>query len=271
MAGKSEPVNHWEDCSGELAQERRGPSAPQASEVVDLIPASIRERAGSMPRDEFQYEVERLRDAARQEELQERINTRIRRNIPKRYQSDSVSLDSYICDRPEQQRIVDSCRLYVRSFSDRLADGQGMLLMGRPGTGKTHIACSVAKDVIRRGYSVRYLSVIEIMRRIKETYQSTSPRTERQVIHDCIEPDLLVLEEVGTQHNTDFERLKMFEVIDGRCNEDKPSILISNYGKQKLQECLAVDGIDKTWDRIQERCVMFGFTWDSFRTRRRHG
>lgn len=57
-----------------------------------------------------------------------------------------------------------------------------MMLLGDVGTGKTHLACSVAQQVIRSfGASARYTMAIEIIRDIKMTFDKKSERTERDV------------------------------------------------------------------------------------------
>ena len=75
-----------------------------------------------------------------------------------------------------------------------------------------------------------------MVRAVKETYSRNSERTERQVIADFARPDLLILDEIGRQHGTDTERLIIFDVINARYLQNKPSILITNRHCQSLEK-----------------------------------
>ena len=75
--------------------------------------------------------------------------------------------------------------------------------------------------------------------------------------------DLLVIDEVGVQFGSDTEKMFMFDIIDGRYQEMKPTILISN---------LAIEGIKKLMgERIIDRLREDGgkavsFDWPSYRS-----
>lgn len=98
---------------------------------------------------------------------------------------------------------------------------------------------------------------------MKETWRN-SEASESEVLKNLIEPDLLILDEVGVQFGSDTEKLILFEIINGRYENRRATILISNLAMDGLKAYLG----DRIIDRLREgggRQVVFD--WDSFRKR----
>jgi DNA replication protein DnaC len=181
--------------------------------------------------------------------------------IPLRFRA-SI-LDNYRTDTEGQAVALTECREYAAEFEDNWSTGRSMMLLGDVGTGKTHLGCAVAQQVIRsHGASARYTMAIEIIRDIKMTFDKKSEQTERDVYAALLAPDLLVIDEVGVQHGSDFERQVLFEVIDSRYRQLMPTIVISNLGLAGLRKCLGDRAVDRLTDAGGPAVL---FTWASAR------
>ena len=86
----------------------------------------------------------------------------------------------------------------------------------------------LAKHIMDEGGTTLFTRVIDMIRTVRETYGRDSTRTERQVIAEYARPDLLILDEVGHQHGSDAERLTLFDVINARYEQCRPTLLITN-------------------------------------------
>ncbi|MEC4024561.1 ATP-binding protein [Pseudomonas fulva] len=182
-------------------------------------------------------------------------------DIPLRFRG--ATLDAYRTDTEGQAVALTECRDYVHGFERNWELGRSMMLLGDVGTGKTHLACAVAQQVIRAyGASARYTMAIEIIRDLKMTFDKKSERTERDVYAALLAPDLLVIDEVGVQHGSDFERQVLFEVIDSRYRQLMPTIVISNLGLSGLRKCLGERSVDRLTDAGGLAVL---FTWASAR------
>ncbi|MEE1918467.1 ATP-binding protein [Pseudomonas asiatica] len=183
--------------------------------------------------------------------------------IPLRFRA--ATLDSYRTDTHHEGQTValNKCREYADEFEANWDVGRSMMLLGDVGTGKTHLACAVAQKVIRGfGASARYTMAIEIIRDIKMTFDKKSEQTERDVYAALLAPDLLVIDEVGVQHGSDFERQVLFEVIDSRYRQLMPTIVISNLGLSGLRKCIGDRAVDRLTDAGGPAVL---FTWASAR------
>jgi DNA replication protein DnaC len=180
--------------------------------------------------------------------------------IPERFIS--RTLENYIPSCIKSTRALDVSRAYAASFDDVCANGSCLIFCGGIGTGKTHLAIGIANEIIKQGKQPVFVSVIKAIRTIKETYSREVKTTEDEAIQSYIDPDLLILDEVGVQFGSETEKLYLFEIINGRYERMKPTLLISNLSVNELGSFIG----DRVMDRLREgggKVVVFD--WNSYR------
>lgn len=183
-----------------------------------------------------------------------------RSGIPARFAD--RTFDGYRATLPGQKIALGVCRAYADGWKEREAQGASLVLTGMPGTGKTHLACAIANAVMREHLaSALFVPVAVMMRAIKSTYRQDSQRTEQQVIDQLAGQDLLILDEVGVNIGSEHEKLLMFEVLNDRYQELKPTILISNLNTEELEAFLG----QRVMDRYRECGSVLAFDWPSHR------
>lgn len=136
--------------------------------------------------------------------------------------------DTFDAYAPGPAHALEKMTAYAADFESVSRRGASMVLCGGVGAGKTHLAIAVAHHIIPMGYSAAFISVMNAIRSVKDTYRKDSAITEAAAIAKLVAPDLLILDEVGVQHGTDTEKTIIFEVINGRYESVKPTIVISN-------------------------------------------
>lgn len=151
---------------------------------------------------------------------------------------------------------------FVEEFDECLETGRSLIFCGGVGAGKTHLAVGICHAVIAQDRIAVFSSVLGAIRSIKETFRKGSDITEAEAIQNLVEPDLLVLDEVGVQFGSETEKMYLFEIINGRYENLRPTIVISNLAKEPLTEFLG----ERVVDRLREgggRMVVFD--WPSYR------
>jgi DNA replication protein DnaC len=206
-------------------------------------------------------EARKEREALR--ERQHRV-AQLRNNagIPQRFAAREFA--DYATTVPAQRRALGVCKAFAEAWPETLKAGASLVLTGGPGTGKTHLACAVGNAVMETHLAaVAFGTVAGLLRHIKDTYRKDSDRSEQDAIDDLVRPDLLIVDEVGVQVGSEHEKLLMFEVLNSRYQELRPTILISNLNTADLEAFLG----QRVMDRYRECGSVLAFDWPSHRGR----
>jgi len=110
-----------------------------------------------------------------------------------------------------------------------------LLLLGNPGTGKTHLCSAIARTLKENGVIVGFLTTGELLRKIKATYNKGSSKAENDIFKDLKQIELLILDDLGAEslnQNNEWYLKTMFEIVNSRLGI--PTIYTSNFDDQKL-------------------------------------
>ncbi len=173
------------------------------------------------------------------------------------------TFENFRAETEEQRRALTVARDYSEGFTAYAKKGQGLLFLGQPGTGKSHLAAAILQA--HMGKDVRYMTCLDLVRLIRETWRKDSARSERQVLSMLGALDLLVIDEIGVQYGTEGEQTILFDVLDLRYRDMRPTILLSNQNADGLKAYLG----DRTFDRIKETSTAVQFHWASYRAQAR--
>jgi DNA replication protein DnaC len=157
-------------------------------------------------------------------------------------------------------------------------DSGGIVVMyGTNGTGKTRMACELAKKCVPKDthYSVGgmgwnsgkkerpaiYTTAVNLFMEIKDTFRPDSEQSELSLVKKYTDAGLLVLDEFQERGETPFEDRKITSIIDARYQNERPTILISNHSREEFASKLSAAVLD----RIRENGVGLHFNWTSYR------
>lgn len=179
------------------------------------------------------------------------------------------TLDSYNPTSDQADKMLAIVQGYADSFNEVLKARPvpGLVFVGVPGTGKTHIACAMIAKLMAQGYSAAYLACPHFLLAARESQLMRSHEKTSLLIDRFKQPHFLVLDEFGTHTTQDVDYQILFSVIDGRYQRNLPTLMVTNLRHEDLKK--TVD------ERFLERIIgingpILKFDWPTHRRPNAH-
>lgn len=149
--------------------------------------------------------------------------------------SQEVDPDTGISPYDNIQYIIDCCQDFITGF-DRT--DKNLLFWGAPGLGKTFLSTCIAKELIKKGYSVIYETTYQIVSlledyKFKRTHDIAELKLQNERLYDS---DLLILDDLGAEFSTAYTNAALFDVLNSRLISNKKTIINTNLSMRELAE-----------------------------------
>lgn len=204
-------------------------------------------------------ESKEMEEKKRQEEYEEQMR-RINRlkeasMMDKKYRE--VTFEKYEV-REENKKVFEMAKKYADRFQDMYKKNQGLLLYGPVGTGKSFTAACIGNYLLNNAKPVIMTSFVKILQDIWENDR------EAEYITILNSASLLIIDDLGTERETDYALEKVYNIIDSRARANKPMIITSNLELNDMMECEDIRK-KRIYDRILECCYPMYVGGKSFR------
>jgi len=152
--------------------------------------------------------------------------------IPRRY--GQCSFNNFDSEPGSSQ---DNALLHAHKLANEYpAVERGLLFMGGAGVGKTHLAVSIIRVLIEKGFGGLFCEFGSLLKEIQDSYNPISKSSELKVLAPVYQADVLVLDELGATVPTDWVRDTMYQIINKRYNDNKLTIFTTNYLDERRSE-----------------------------------
>jgi len=154
--------------------------------------------------------------------------------IPRRYTAcEFVSFDP-------QDSSQESARAQTRAFVDSYtvlkvqeeAD-VGLLFLGPPGVGKTHLAVAALRSLIlEQGVPGLFIDFRDLIKELQASYDPVAQTSEMEILRPLLQTEVLVLDDLGAARVTEWVRDLIGHIVNSRYNERKATILTTNLADE---------------------------------------
>ena len=161
----------------------------------------------------------------------------------------SMARWTFEADDGKDERLSRIARNYVNNFEQMKADGKGLLLWGGTGSGKTFAAVCIANALIDRGIPCLVTNFARLTNAIGATFNDRQKR-----IDDLDRFDLLVIDDLASERETEYMNELVFSIIDARYRSGKPIIVTTNLTAEELKNPNSMHR-KRIYSRLMEMCV----------------
>lgn len=152
-------------------------------------------------------------------------------------------------DDNSNKRVSEIARRYVDNFGEMQNRGKGLLLYGTVGTGKTFIAACIANALIDKGVPALVTNFARLTNTIGGMYEG-----KQQYIDGLSRFDLLVIDDLASERDTEYMNEIVFQIIDSRYRSGLPLIVTTNLTAEEIKHPAEVKR-QRIFSRLLEMCI----------------
>lgn len=158
--------------------------------------------------------------------------------------------------------LMSIARKYVANFGAMRANGTGLLLYGSVGCGKSFAAACIANALIDNGTPCLMTNFSRIINRLQESFAG-----RQKYIDNLSRFDLLVIDDMAAERNTEYVWEQVMTIIDARYRSGLPIIVTTNLTIGELADPADIRR-QRVYSRLKEMCVPIEVTGADRRTRK---
>ena len=149
-------------------------------------------------------------------------------NIPEKYAA--CTLDTFSSQGEAHRHALNMVRRYVKEFPVAPPGLPGLMFVGNPGTGKTHLAVAALRGLLARGFDGIFFGWLNFLEHVKATYGRAieADAFDREAKQLARETPVLVLDDLGASKYSEHDEQLVTTVITERCNQRRATIITTN-------------------------------------------
>ena len=170
--------------------------------------------------------------------------------IPPLYRS--ASFDSFVTPKDNEiaARDLYAIRQSVLNYAHEFPTGArpGLLLIGEPGSGKTHLAVAALRRIIAKGFQGVFFDYQNLLDRIRSGFDPNSGTSDREAYRVALDAEVLLLDDLGAHRVLPWIEDVVTAVITHRCNNRLALIATTNLPDTEAGDRVSHKQADGTVD-----------------------
>jgi len=185
-------------------------------------------------------------------------------NLSKRFSK--RTFENFNIENEMQKSAYEKALNYAQNIESNIENGVNIILIGKGsvGTGKTHLACAIANNILDKGVPVKVLNVVSLVDELKEF--STAYKKELKTVK------VLLIDDLGKENGTLWLCSEIYGIINARYENELPTIITTEGTLKDLEDNYKVEINDKIVNkgvsmisRLTESCYLSVMQGDDYR------
>ena len=161
------------------------------------------------------------------------------------------------------RQAVEKCKNFCTNFKTSY---QNLFFYGTVGTGKSFLSGCIASELLQTGHSVIYFSASGLFDTLaRYTFNAGAKEALSGFYEDLYNCDLLIIDDLGTERNTDFVVSQLFVCLNDRILNRKSTIISTNLTLKNFSDTYS----ERTFSRITSNYTMLKLTGDDIRIKKK--
>jgi len=148
--------------------------------------------------------------------------------LPRRFREVSLDREPLVSIERANPHVVREVRQYIRSISERLADGKGIWFTGKVGTGKTTLAMLISKAAMEADQTVAIYSLPRLLAMLRETFDDDARYSLSELVDRLCSVDLLHIDDVGAEQTSPWVLEQLYTIVNTRYEDGRALLLTTN-------------------------------------------
>jgi DNA replication protein DnaC len=210
-------------------------------------------------------------------QARKRENLIRRANIPPRYEH--TILDNFEPNYSGANPSLSKALIFARRFAEGYpigTKGQGLLIAGSVGTGKTHLSIGIMR-VLMEQYGVRcaFYDHHALMKEIQATYKADQGPSEDAILQPVLDTEVVVIDDLGIMKFSEWTANTLSLILSKRYNDKLTTILTTNYPNEpetpsnvteiRREQTLGDRITDRLHSRLAQMCIPLNVRGKDFR------
>jgi DNA replication protein DnaC len=135
---------------------------------------------------------------------------------------------------PKQRQNLQEAYRIARMFAQS-PEGSWLVLLGRNGCGKTHLAAAIANYRLAQGQPAFFVGVPDLLDHFRSAYSPESKLTYDELFETVRSTPLLILDDLGAQTSSPWAQEKLYQLINHRYNARLATVITSNLPPKDIE------------------------------------